>query len=55
MWKPEVIAEDNLRRVDVALHEWIGLAEYKLKGYSDSLFAAPMNELEASSLSHHPS
>jgi len=41
MWKPEAIAEDNLRRVDIALHEWIGLIDYKLKGYSDQWFAAP--------------
>jgi uncharacterized SAM-binding protein YcdF (DUF218 family) len=47
MWKPEANAEDNLRRIDVALHEWIGLVGYKLKGYSDSLFAAPRNELDA--------
>lgn len=55
MWKPEATAEENLRRVDVALHEWIGLLEYKRKGYSDSLFAAPRNEADARSLSHHPS
>jgi hypothetical protein len=30
-----------LRRVDIALHEWIGLIDYKLKGYSDYWFAAP--------------
>jgi uncharacterized SAM-binding protein YcdF (DUF218 family) len=41
MWKPEAVATDNLRRVDIALHEWIGLIDYKLKGYSDCWFAAP--------------
>ena len=46
MWKPETIAADNLRRVDVALHEWIGLIEYKLKGYSDQWFPAPTGEEE---------
>jgi uncharacterized SAM-binding protein YcdF (DUF218 family) len=40
MWKPEAVATDNLRRVDIALHEWSGLVDYKLKGYSD-WFAAP--------------
>jgi uncharacterized SAM-binding protein YcdF (DUF218 family) len=55
MWKTEAVAEDNLRRIDIALHEWIGLADYKLKGYSDSWFAAPRNALEARSPSHHPS
>ena len=41
MWKPEAIAEDNLRRLDVALHEWIGLIDYKMKGYSVEWFAGP--------------
>ena len=26
-WRPEAIATDNLRRVDIALHEWVGLIE----------------------------
>jgi uncharacterized SAM-binding protein YcdF (DUF218 family) len=44
VWKPEAMAGDNLRRVDIALHEWMGLADYKLKGYSNVWFAAPSAE-----------
>jgi uncharacterized SAM-binding protein YcdF (DUF218 family) len=58
MWRPEPVAADNLRRVDIALHEWIGLVDYKLMGYSGSWFAAPTAEdrkSEARSLSHDPS
>lgn len=43
MWRTEYTATDNLRRVDIAVHEWIGLIDYKLKGYSDDWFAAPDN------------
>jgi uncharacterized SAM-binding protein YcdF (DUF218 family) len=35
MWWPEAEAADNLRRVDIAAHEWIGLSYYKWRGYSD--------------------
>lgn len=41
MWRPESEAADNLRRMDIAVHEWVGLLYYKLKGYSDDWFAAP--------------
>ena len=41
MWRPENIATDNLRRVDIGVHEWVGLLDYKLKGYSSEWFPAP--------------
>jgi uncharacterized SAM-binding protein YcdF (DUF218 family) len=45
MWRPENTATDNLRRVDIGVHEWVGLLDYKLKGYSSEWFPAPrMNE-----------
>ena len=39
--KPTTQALESLRRLDVALHEWIGLAAYRLTGKTDSLFPAP--------------
>lgn len=41
MWWPEKTATENLRRVDIGVHEWIGLLDYKLKGYSSEWFPAP--------------
>jgi uncharacterized SAM-binding protein YcdF (DUF218 family) len=41
MWRPESTATDNLRRVDIGVHEWVGLLDYKLKGYSSEWFPAP--------------
>jgi uncharacterized SAM-binding protein YcdF (DUF218 family) len=41
MWRPESTATDNLRRVDIGVHEWLGLLNYKLKGYSSEWFPAP--------------
>jgi uncharacterized SAM-binding protein YcdF (DUF218 family) len=41
MWRPERTATDNLRRVDIGVHEWVGLLDYKLKGYSSEWFPAP--------------
>lgn len=42
MWRPENTATDNLRRVDIGVHEWVGLLDYKLKGYSSEWFPAPV-------------
>ncbi|HMF05982.1 MAG TPA: YdcF family protein [Methylocella sp.] len=33
-WRPAASATENLRRVDVAAHEWIGLLAYRLLGYA---------------------
>lgn len=41
MWWPATTATDNLRRLDVAVHEWLGLLVYGLSGYSDEWFAKP--------------
>lgn len=35
------LALDALRRLDVACHEWVGLAAYRLTGRTDTLFPAP--------------
>jgi uncharacterized SAM-binding protein YcdF (DUF218 family) len=37
---PSPYATENLRRVDVAMREWIGLVVYWLLGYSKALFPA---------------
>lgn len=41
MWWPAVPATENLRRLDVAVHEWVGLSFYWLQGYSREWFAGP--------------
>ena len=42
MWSPERTAADNLRHLDIAVHEWLALVYYKLRGYSDDWFAGPI-------------
>jgi uncharacterized SAM-binding protein YcdF (DUF218 family) len=37
-WSPAATANENLRRVDVAVHEWLGLLSYRLSGYSAEWF-----------------
>jgi uncharacterized SAM-binding protein YcdF (DUF218 family) len=39
-WWPERSATDNLRRIDIAMHEWAGLSVYWLLGYSNEWFPA---------------
>lgn len=41
MWTPDRTAAENLRKLDLAAYEWLGLGYYKLKGYSDEWFASP--------------
>ena len=41
LWRPSAPATENLRRIDVAVHEWVGLLIYRLAGYSDEWFAGP--------------
>jgi hypothetical protein len=38
------IQPDNLRRVDLAVHEWLGLAAYRIRGFSDEWLPGPRNE-----------
>lgn len=41
LWRPASTATENLRRVDVAVHEWVGLLSYRLSGYSAEWFPGP--------------
>ena len=41
IWKAESTATENLRRIDIGVHEWVGLVAYKLRGYSGDGFPAP--------------
>jgi uncharacterized SAM-binding protein YcdF (DUF218 family) len=45
MWWPEETATDNLRRVDIAVHEWLGLVVYRISGYSSDWLARPVPKL----------
>jgi len=38
IWRPSDTATDNLRRVDLAIHEWLGLVDYRLRGFTDAWF-----------------
>src|SRR5690606_17807634 len=35
----------RLRTADLAVHEWIGLAAYRVRGYTDALFPGPASGL----------
>ena len=39
--KPTTEALDSFRRLDVALHDWVGLIAYRVTGKTDALFPAP--------------
>ena len=39
--KPTTEALDAFRRLDVAMHEWVGLVAYRLTEKTDALFPAP--------------
>jgi uncharacterized SAM-binding protein YcdF (DUF218 family) len=41
IWMPDSTAAENLRKLDIATHEWLALLYYKLEGYSDDWFAGP--------------
>ena len=40
-YKPTTLALDSLRRLETALHEWVGLVAYRQTGKTDALFPAP--------------
>ncbi len=40
-WRSAETATENLRRVDVAAHEWLGLVSYRLSGHSGEWFPGP--------------
>lgn len=41
LWRPFASVSEGLRRVDLAVHEWIGLVVYRLTGRSSAFFPAP--------------
>jgi hypothetical protein len=40
-WRPFPTMGEGLRRSDIAVREWVGLAVYWLTGQSSELFPAP--------------
>lgn len=40
-FRPTTLALDSLRRLDTALHEWVGLLAYRVTGKTGALFPAP--------------
>ncbi len=42
LWRPAKTATDNLRRVDIAVAEWLNLLIYRLSGFSDEWFPGPL-------------
>ncbi len=44
---PAFTATENLRRVDISTREWLGLATYRVLGYSTELFPAATNGAES--------
>jgi uncharacterized SAM-binding protein YcdF (DUF218 family) len=40
-WRPFPTMGEGLRRTDIAVREWVGLAVYWLTGQSSELFPAP--------------
>jgi hypothetical protein len=43
IWRPTKSGTENLRRIDIAMHEWRGLSLYWLLGYSSQWFPAGEN------------
>lgn len=41
VWRPFYTPTEGLRRLELAVHEWIGLAAYWMMGRSDDLFPGP--------------
>ena len=41
IWTPDNTGAENLRKLDIAAYEWLGLVYYKLKGHSDDWFPRP--------------
>jgi uncharacterized SAM-binding protein YcdF (DUF218 family) len=40
-WPPQIAFGANLRHLDLAAHEWLGLVAYRLTGRSNALFPRP--------------
>jgi uncharacterized SAM-binding protein YcdF (DUF218 family) len=55
LWRPAATATENLRRLDVAVHEWLGLLAYRLSEYSDEWFAGPDTDGRGRRIAPHAS